>query len=151
MHLEVSIGKGGYQEAKRLVGGVNRMVGNSCWSKTNLVMMFDDKAAASDDDDADVDTLGARAGVFNETGRNCRCRGLITHHRHHQPPVKCTAMHQHHHNPTPTTTTPPPCKMHCNARTNSAGNDGSPNHNRKDYQSCVASDKWNSLLVFYIR
>ena len=102
MHLEVSIGKGGYQEAKRLVGGVNRMVGNSCWSKTNLVMMFDDKAAASDDDDADVDTLGARAGVFNETGRNCRCRGLITHH---QPPVKCTAMHQHHHNPTPTTTT----------------------------------------------
>ena len=105
MHLEVSIGKGGYQEAKRLVGGVNRMVGNSCWSKTNLVMMFDDKAAASDDDDADVDTLGARAGVFNETGRNCRCRGLITHHRHHQPPVKCTAMHQHHHNPTPTTTT----------------------------------------------
>ena len=92
VHLEVSIGKGGYQEAKRLVGGVNRMVGNSCWSKTNLVMMFDDKAAASDDDDADVDTLGARAGVFNETGRNCRCRGLITHHRHHQPRQHATPL-----------------------------------------------------------
>ena len=63
------------------------MVGNSCWSKTNLVMMFDDKAAASDDDDADVDTLGARAGVFNETGRNCRCQGLITAPPHHLPPT----------------------------------------------------------------
>ena len=49
------------------------------------------------DGDEDVDTWEQERGVFNETGRNCRCRGLITAPHHQLPPTprqmhyKCNA------------------------------------------------------------
>ena len=44
------------------------------------------------DGDEDVDTWEQERGVFNETGRNCRCRGLITAPttNYHLPLDKCT-------------------------------------------------------------
>ena len=61
-------------------------------SYTQLCRFFDH--GEDGDVDEDVDTQGQERGVFNETGRNCRCRGLITAPTtttyHHLPLDKCT-------------------------------------------------------------
>ena len=62
---------------------------------TALSLFYHDGEDGEDGDgDDDVDTWGQERGVFNETGRNCRCRGLITApHHHHLPPPTPRQMH----------------------------------------------------------